>query len=289
MSYYDDWNVISSRINSLARAAQLYAQMHATNSSDSYNAIGEIAKQCLEVLNEIIAFSETHKETLPGKVKSRIREFVDKRGGVIRAEDNQRAAKAGIIILSAFESEITSRLTTGEERIRARSERAFMHLQHTLYVDLAYRKRWHDAFDDIGETKCESLGGVHLLWHGIWAFKSHTPGERTDLVLQEPINDDPLERGLDGLVLTEWKVATDKNAEAQFRDAKGQLERYRRGVLGGVELTGFRYAIVVSLAPLKVTDIPTDTTVGEVRYRHINLAIELPSPSATPASRLPTV
>jgi hypothetical protein len=33
---------------------------------------------------------------------------------------------------------------------------------------------------------CEKLAGVHLLLHGIWAFKVHAAGERTDLVFPQP-------------------------------------------------------------------------------------------------------
>jgi hypothetical protein len=53
-------------------------------------------------------------------------------------------------------------------------------------ADSSIRQKWRNAFDE-GEVACEKLGGVHLLLHGIWAFKVHTPEERTDLVLQEPI------------------------------------------------------------------------------------------------------
>jgi hypothetical protein len=81
-----------------------------------------------------------------------------------------------------------------------------LHLQWSLAVDRQLRERWEEALDDRGEVSCEALGGVHLLWQGIFAFKVHTPPARTDLVLNKAI-DALEERAVEGFVLTEWKRA----------------------------------------------------------------------------------
>ena len=61
------------------------------------------------------------------------------------------------------------------------------------------------------------------------------------------------QRYADGLVLTEWKVAgSDAEAAKQFAAAKTQAERYAKGALGGSELTGYRYPIVVSVELVKI-------------------------------------
>ena len=56
--------------------------------------------------------------------------------------------------------------------LRARSERAFLHLRRLLAVDRDVRAKWKAAYEGKqGEVACEALGAVHLLSHGIYAFK----------------------------------------------------------------------------------------------------------------------
>ena len=130
-----------------------------------------------------------------------------------------------------------------------------------------------------GETACEKLGAVHLLWHGIFAFKINALGAQTDLVYSEPIDASITQRGIEGLVLTEWKVADAKNATDRFAQARQQAERYRKGPLIGTELTGYRYAIAVSLTDLPKVLVPDDMVIEGRVYRHINFAIEPRTPS----------
>jgi hypothetical protein len=68
-------------------------------------------------------------------------------------------------------------------------ERAFVHLQRMLIVDKGLNHCWLKAFNTKrkGEVLVEKLGAVHLLGHGIWAFKVDATGERTDLFLGEPL------------------------------------------------------------------------------------------------------
>ena len=125
---------------------------------------------------------------------------------------------------------------------------------------------------------CEKLGGAHLLLHGIFAFKITAEGERTDLVFQDIAGNLADEkRYADGIVLTEWKIVrSEKEAENRFADAKTQAERYAKGVLGGSELTGYRYLVVVSGPQVNV---PANITEGSVIYRHINIAVQPRTPS----------
>ena len=74
------------------------------------------------------------------------------------------------------------------------------------------------------------MGSVHLLSQGIYAFKVNAEGARTDLVFAEPPDESLLARSVDGLVLTEWKVATDDNAIQKFGEARAQAELYKRGL-----------------------------------------------------------
>ena len=144
---------------------------------------------------------------------------------------------AALVMLGAFESEMSFILSDVQEVIRARSELAFAHLQRSIVVDQAFRKKWKTAFKK-GEVECEKLGAIHLLQHGIFAFKVDAAGARTDLVFQEPAGDLTAEqRYVDGFVLTEWKkAAQEAKAEQRFEEARAQARRYAQGALAGSEL-----------------------------------------------------
>jgi hypothetical protein len=165
--------------------------------------------------------------------------------------------------------------------MRARSERAFAHLQRSIVADTAFREKWQSAFKE-GEVACERLGGAHLLLHGIYAFKINAEGERTDLVFRDLAGDLADEqRYADGLVLTEWKVAvSDVEAAKQFVAARTQAGRYAKGALGGSELAGYRYLIVVSNEPVQIR---ADITEDAVVYRHVNIAVQPRTPSGKKA------
>jgi hypothetical protein len=160
---------------------------------------------------------------------------------------------------------------------RRRSERAFVHLQQLIVANPSIRASWKTAFDE-GEVACERLGGAHLLLHGIWAFKAHGPGARTDLVLGEAVTDAAaVERVADALVLTEWKlVRKEADATSIAEQARSQASHYGAGLLSGIELADYRYIVLVSLRGLpKLVDV----TEGGTTYRHVHIAIAPPSPS----------
>jgi hypothetical protein len=191
---------------------------------------------------------------------------------------DQRVARAALVALAALEAEISFLLASGQEQIRARSERAFLLLQRILAVDPEIRAKWRNALEAGGEVQCERLGAVHLLSQGIFAFKVNAEGARTDLVFNELPSESLLAKAVDGLVLTEWKVATDANAVRKRDEALAQAEQYRAGILAGAELTAFRYLVLVSLTQL--VNIPPDTTTQNgITYRCVNIAVEPDSPS----------
>src|SRR5262249_48601291 len=152
-------------------------------------------------------------------------------------------------------------------------------LKRTLAVDEDVRTKWQRAFDSGGETACERLGSIHLLSQGIFAFKVNSEGARTDLVFPELPDESLLSRSVDGLVLTEWKkAATPRDAATKLAQARDQAERYRQGPLAGLELTGYRYLVVVSEHELPNVSGNGPNDGGAV-YRHINIAIAPVVPS----------
>lgn len=161
-----------------------------------------------------------------------------------------------------------------------KSERAFIHLQRTLAVNLSERKIWKDAFLH-RETAVEALGAVHLLLHGIWAFKIDSGGQRTDLVFKEEFTDATLgeaRMASEGLVLTEWKLVKDaKETNNKSQEALNQARIYSTESLAELELRKYRYLVMVSLNHLK--NLPDDLVENNIKYRYINIAIEPENPS----------
>jgi hypothetical protein len=116
------------------------------------------------------------------------------------------------------------------------------------------------------------------LGHGIWAFKAHAQGGRTDLVYQEPLNDiEAVTRTADGLVLTEWKkLPSQGKPEKYIRQAREQSSAYAEGVLAGTELTNYRFVILVTEHEV---EMPKDLQEGDITFRHFNVAVEPRTPS----------
>jgi hypothetical protein len=282
MTYLDQWRALSSRIRGLMEAGHLHAQYLAVRSSDSYGRSKRLREQGERVLAALRTFRESFHQALPQPAVTAIDEFV--RGTSTLISDTsgtpdslQERVWATLVLLAAFESEMSFLLSDVQESIRARSERAFSHLQRSIVADEDIRRKWSKAFAD-GEVACEKLGAVHLLLHGIWAFKVDAAGARTDLVFQEPVSDlTKAQRYADGLVLTEWKKAAEDTESAQrFTEARSQARCYAQGALAATELTGYRYTVVVSRSQV---EIPDDVREGGVVYRHVNVAVAPRPPS----------
>ncbi len=151
-------------------------------------------------------------------------------------------------------------------------------------VDDDVRKKWNAAYNR-HETACERLGAVHLLSHGIWAFKITAPGAATDLVYGDPLSGRGIvmKRIARALVLTEWKLvkqADDIDAKAQ--EGRKQTALYAAGVLGDLELKRTRYVVLVCGSELQPLG---DVEDGGVTYRHVVVSIKPKSPSQIARSR----
>src|SRR5262245_23896844 len=86
-----------------------------------------------------------------------------------------------------------------------------------------------------------------------------------------------IERTAEALVLTEWKrVLSPDKTEVMARKAREQAARYTVGALGGVELAGYRFIVLVSKQYLT---LPEDQSEKGVVYHHVNVAVDPKSPS----------
>ena len=281
MNHWEIWEGFSARIRGLIDgAARLHATFLAIKASDSYGRGKVLASSFKRLREDLIAYQAGSGTDLPDAARTALQRFIDDTASLTNNAGNTAALReegtqALLMMLAAFEPEMTFLLKDHQEILRSRADRAFEHLQRMIVVDDEFRGKWQAAFGH-GEVTCEQRGGVHLLYHGIWAFKVDAAGGRTDLVYQEPINDvGQARRAADGLVLTEWKLDHGDGAAA-FARARIQAELYRKGGLAGIEMTRYRYAVVVSKHPVST---PADMLIGNVTYRHINVVVDPQLPS----------
>ncbi|NEJ85372.1 hypothetical protein GR223_05320 [Rhizobium leguminosarum] len=277
MSFSQEWAAISAGVSGLRSTAELYSGEF--DQKDTYGAYHHLASMCRSSCYAILAFAGRHKAALPPFAVAKIEDFQEAFCRLKEPYDRRKTMTA-VIMLGAIETEVSFLLKDRDQSLRSRTERAFMHLNRLLSVDVGYRQKWLDAFTStkIGETECEKLGATHLLWHGIMAFKAHGARGRTDLVFGEPL-EEPDHRAFEGLVLTEWKVADESNYAEMFTRAFVQAKEYEAGVLSGAELHGVRYLVVVTQRDILPGDLPGDVMDHDIRYRHINVAIERRNPS----------
>jgi hypothetical protein len=279
MSHYDEWQALAARIRGLSRAGELHMAAYAAKSSDSFGRYKYLGRKSQEVVVALQDFKEKFNPALSANAVAAIETFLQDAGnallqpspgGDLRLEQVHKA----IVVLTDFEAELAYLLSDRQQLIRSRAELALAHLQRLLAVDDDLGKKWTKAFKQ-GETQCEKLGGLHCLWHGILGFKINAAGARTDLVLNDVISDSVAGAAL-GLVLTEWKVANEQNAETRLEEARRQTKLYKAGVLGAMELIGYRYLVVVTA---KQVALPGDKEEDGISYRHVNIAVDPRTPS----------
>lgn len=290
MIYIEGWGAIVSRIHGLTEAGRLWMNSLAIQKTEAFGGSARLLDQYRSICSALGKFNSQFSEILPLHARTCLVEFLSDAalafdGQVsMTAALRQEMALSALVTLASFESEMSFLLSEAEQAIRARSERAFAHLQQLIVVDEEFRRKWQFAFAQ-NEIACERLGAVHLLWHGIWAFKVDSKGARTDLIFPDESVGQAANarRYSDGLVLTEWKKLSDnQKPEDRFAEARRQTQRYSQGALGGNELTSYRYAILVSSDDVRP---PDDVAEGNVVYRHINIAVEPRSPSKAATRR----
>lgn len=280
MAVFGEWVLLSARIHGLVKAAVLGSELFA-NHGDSVGMMKHLGESAAKILDDLAVFGRALsatdgnvRETIQAEEK-RLRPLLSNSSST--QEMRQIHVRTALVGLAALEAEVSYLLSDHQASIRSRVERAFQHLQRSIVVDHDIRDRWRKAFQ-AGEVECEKIGAVHLLSHGIWAFKVNASGGRTDLVYQEPLQDTRAAAGAaEGLVLTEWKKLGNGNKpDRLFASARSQAKDYAAGVLGGTELTRVRYAILVSEESITV---PDDVTEGAATYRHLNVAVAPGPPS----------
>lgn len=283
MSYAPKWLQLRARIVGLVKAGQLYATF---TGNDSFRRDQQLRDNAARTLSELERFGTDNRSALPAMAFDAIADFSNRTGPLLRNEMSRDMAReaigAALVAFASLEAELSYLLADTQESIRGLSARAFKHLQRQIVADTDVRTKWQRAHSD-GEVACEKLGSVHLLSHGIFAFKASAEGERTDLVFNDSIQSlSDIQGYADGVVLTEWKVATPASMNAKIEQARSQASRYQYGVLGGLELVNYRYIVVVSDDFLP--NFPGECAAGNITYRQVNIAVN-PSVPSRPIGR----
>ena len=283
MNWYHEWQALRARIKGLLDAGTFFYSALQHSSADDQSVRTKILlKNSEKIFSSLNGFLESYRSAIPEEALVSLERFLNQTeiknfnfnpsGSQIRGH-----AQFALTSLAAFQSEFSYIISDTQAIALRITERAFVHLQRGIIADDDIKKKWHSAFK-YGETKCEKLGALHLLSHGVWAFKAHGEKGRTDLILNEPLPDSSIiEKTSTALVLTEWKVVeNDNELDKKIKKAFEQTKLYVSGVLGGIELTNYRYLVMVSEKGMRM---PSDLIEDTIVYRHINVAVNPDTPS----------
>jgi hypothetical protein len=269
MQWLDEWRALSARIAGLLAATDVYGTVAPL--ADGGLLANVRTKAFGHELKSIHVRLEVFRSAghdLPEEATRALDEY-DPRGWERIVDGGQLA---GLVAIALLRGRFEYAIRDSEITARTATELAFAHLCRSIAVDPGLRDRWTAAHDE-HENQCERLGAVHLLQHGIWAFKVSATGAATDLVFPEP-----LEAGLRGiqrtastLVLTEWKRIRElKDLDAMAAQARRQTAAYTAGVLGSAELKRTRYIILVTR---DAVEAPPDEVEGLLTFRHIVIPV----------------
>ena len=271
------WQALSSRIQGFIEAFKIWSAM------DSKLSSGIQGRQFLSWVRDIFTDLDSFKNEF-AQILSNGKEYFpyfDRLKSISAIDTNSLTSDAlqahiaeASLIIAQIKNIIDYQLVDKDIKLKNLTERAFLHLQWSIYSDNNTRDSWKKAFES-GETACEKIGACHLLLHGIYAFKAHAKAI-TDLVLGDKI--DPQDAASsEGLVLTEWKLLKEVNKIKEVAlAAEEQSEQYGDGPLGVTYLRTVRYIILVTEKKILV---PPDTQKKSHLYRHINISVDPDSPS----------
>ncbi|MER2559948.1 MAG: hypothetical protein ABTQ32_04470 [Myxococcaceae bacterium] len=277
--FRQDWDALATRIDGLVETGTFVLQSAPAVGSDYYGVLNAVVlPNATETYLLLERFHANHEKSMPPAAATALKRFIDLQGAFFRDKKPTGfpALQGMVALLQSVRTEVTHHLSDLAAGQRRRVELGFEHLRRSLVVDDQLATRWKKAFET-HETHCERLGAVHLLSHGLWAFKANEAGAATDLLLGSPLDLDRVEASAEALVLTEWKRVTNaKDLPDHLTKARSQAAKYASGILGGIELRSYRYLVFVTEADLPM---PTDIRENEVVYRHINIPVAPKSPS----------
>jgi hypothetical protein len=291
MTWLEQWRALAARIEGLIRAGEFLVSVFYVNGSDDFEVVRKsFIPELADVSREIEHLGQIYADDLPPKASEALQKYIALQHNITQIWSQEARKITGrvdvqaLAFLASFRSQFEYLIRDSETEGRNLTALAFEHIRRQLVVDEDVRTKWLRAFDT-HETACERLGAVHLLSHGIWAFKVLAPGGATDLVFGDPVeqHSEIVRRTARALVLTEWKrVKRSDEIAAKAREGRDQAAIYSGGVLGDAELKRTRYVVLV--CELDLTP-PDDVVVGTFTYRHVILPVSPKDPSQMARSR----
>jgi hypothetical protein len=276
VNWIDRWHSLSARIDGLLDAANFVMQALQVNNSFAPGTKRAFLDELNAIAIELRQMSQSDGANMPEMAARALAELVAAPPRLDDTAGFDANSLQAITPLFAFRARFDYLIRDSEIEGRNATELSFEHLRRLIEVDANTRAAWKKAFEK-NEIACERLGSVHLLSHGIWAFKVQAGGAATDLVYNEPVTPQHLRRTSRAIVLTEWKIVRDPaDADREALAARTQANDYAEGALGDLELKRTRYAVLVGL---KKHDPPADIDNGRFIYRHIWLAVDPDTPS----------
>lgn len=280
-NWENEWAAISQDLSAFQEVAQVYLNLYAQwPKKDQYSQKDSIIAQAKRLYDRVRTFSQVNEGFLPATTKQWLDRFVKELDSkeVFTHPATTPLVEDVYFPLTIVKAEVDKFLPREQMAIRSISERAFLHLARLLAVSEPVRMIWKQAFA-CGEPALERLGAIHLLSHGIWAFKADTIRARTDLILADKgIDLHEVERTGTSLVLTEWKRAEPERTMGEARtQALAQTKIYRWGPLAGYELSKRAFLVLVSMRSSQHAQAEFEEE--GVVYRCIHLEIEPDAPS----------
>jgi len=221
--WQDEWKMLSSRIVGLSDSTKIALQGASVVGRDQSGVTNELIEHADRIVDVLENFSKRHGEVLPREATQCLGQFIEYYRYRLTHATLIAGAAGRVPALMSFRAEFEYFLRDSEAVAISLVDRAFVHLQRSLIVDSYLQAEWAKAFRE-GELDCEARGAVHLLAHGVWAFKASAEGERTDLVLRSPLTDLPnIRRIAQALVLTEWKIVHDPSPSLPSYDGRLEL------------------------------------------------------------------
>ena len=272
-----EWDALSKRISGIVEASTFFFHCRDNDESFSTNVLMETCKETADAVKRLSIYKHSMQLRAIDAL-GRFEKWWDETAKL--GVSGFQGVMAYTTVLASFRSEFDHLFVDHDAVVRSRVARAFLHLQRSLVVDTSLRKKWQVAFKK-GEIYCEQLGAIHLLSHGIYAFKTSDTGARTDIILGDHlIVDESIISAASGLVLTEWKLVRDKKeAEGKRTLAKRQAQLYNEGPLAGFELRSEQYLVLVGDQEFEVSPEEID---GLVTYKSISVILnpQIPSKAA---------
>ena len=151
MTYLDQWAALASRIKGLTEAGRLHADFLAVTRNDSFGRGKYLRNQCASAFEAIRDFRDRFGPVIPQRAASSIDNFLKANQSLFSINDGNpdwgaEKVSAVLVFLPAFETAISYIISDVQQSIRARSERAFAHLQRSIVADPESRDKWQRAF-----------------------------------------------------------------------------------------------------------------------------------------------